>query len=143
MVTAFPCTSQQRLADGKCKPILGRLGKTVKLRLDPAGGHFQIDWIRIAETTDSELSWKSNKWFIEQNSGSLVIDKDLLEAKAHEGGCTFFTYPDIDSIKSNVLYIRGMGKDQESINFCWANDVTPGLHIAGLQLNPDGQMHSV
>jgi len=123
-------------------PFWGALGKTVKLRLDPACGHFQIDWVRIAETTDSELSWKSHKWFIEQNSGSLVIDKDLLKAKANEGGCTFFTYPDIDSTKSNVLYIKGMGKDQESISFCWANDVTPGLHIAGLQFNPDGQMYS-
>ena len=123
-------------------PFWGALGKTVKIRLDPDCGHFQIDWIRIVETTDntSALSWKDQKWLIEQNSGSLEVDKSLLEAKSNEGGCTFLTYLDVDSDKSRFLYLRVIS--QESISFCWANDVTPGLHIAGLQINPDGQLHS-
>jgi hypothetical protein len=133
-------------------PFWGALGKTVKIRLDPACGHYQIDWIRIVESVEPEsaVSWQSHKWLVDQNVKSLEvdksslasIDKDLLIAKASEGGCTFLTFVDIDSTKSPILYYRGAGKELGSINFCWANNVTPGLHTAGLQINPDGYLHS-
>ncbi len=133
-------------------PFWGALGKTIKFRLDPANGHYQIDWIRVIEVVEpaSALSWKSHKWLADLNVGSLEVDKsslvhvdeDVLVAKASEGGCTFLTFVDIDASTIPILYYRAAGKDIGSINFCWANDASPGLHTAGIQLNPDGYIHS-
>lgn len=138
----IPSSEDWQIVD--VSPFWGALGKTIKFRLDPANGHFKIDWIRIIEILEpsSAVSWKSNKWIPDLNVKSLEIDNEMLIAKANEGGCTFLTFADIDATKSPILYYRASGKNLGNINFCWANDVTQGLHTAGIQLNPDGYMHS-
>ncbi len=132
------------------RPFWGALGKTIKFRLDPANGHHQIDWIRIVEVKEdsSAISWGSHKWMADLNVSSIEIEKssfnkkDVLTIKASEGGCTFLTFVDVDASKMPILYYQSAGKDIGNINFCWANNVKPGLHTAGIQLNPDGYLHS-
>ncbi len=125
-------------------PFWKALGHTVKLRLDPTNGHHQIDWIRIVETEDtaSPVFWRSSGWWPDKNIESLTVDKGLLTAKAGDGGATFLTSVDIDSASTPILYFRSAGADLGSFAFCWANDVSPGLHTAGLALEPDGVMHT-
>jgi hypothetical protein len=125
-------------------PFWGALGKTIKFRLDPANGHFQIDWIRIIEVPEatSDVSWKSHNWLSDMNVETIETNKEALTIKASEGGATFFAFTNIDASNMPILYYRAKGKDLGSINFCWANDIAPGLHTAGVQLNPDGHWHS-
>lgn len=120
-------------------PFWGALGKTIKFRLDPANGHHQIDWIRIVETieTPSAVTWKSHRWLADTNVESIKADGEDLIVRASEGGCMFLTYVDIYAEKDSILYYRVKGKDLDSINFCWANNVTPGLHTAGIKVNSD------
>ncbi len=122
----------------------GAMGKTIKIRIDPACGHFKIDWIKIIELTDSNdlIPWKSEKWFIDQKSGSITIKDDLLIARANEGRCTFFAFTDIESEKSRILYLRAKASNLENISFCWANNLVNGLHSFGIQIKPDDQMHN-
>jgi len=122
----------------------GAMGKTIKIRIDPACGHFEIDWIRIIELTDSDdlVSWGKNKWFIDQKSGSIDIKDDLLIVKSNEGGCTFLAFTDIDSARSPILYLRAKAHNIENVSFCWANNAVNGLHSFGIQINPDDQFHT-
>ena len=123
----------------RVSPFWGALEKTVKIRMDPACGHFEIDWIRIVELADSDdfVVWGKNKWFADQKSGFIEVKENFLNVKANEGGCTFFTFTNIDSSKSPILYLRANAYKLENVSFCWANNVTPGLHSAGIQINPD------
>lgn len=125
-------------------PFWKALGNTIKIRIDPANGHYQIDWIRIVEMEESasNVIWRSQSWYPDKNVKSLTIDNDLLTARASEGGAVFLTPVDIDSASAPILYFRSAGEDLGSFAFCWANDETPGLHTAGLALNPDGLMHA-
>ncbi|MGQ9609149.1 MAG: glycoside hydrolase family 99-like domain-containing protein [bacterium] len=120
-------------------PFWGALGKTIKFRLDPANGHHQIDWIRIVETieTPSAVTWKSHKWLADTNVESIKVDGEDLVVRASEDGCMFLTYVDIYAEKDSILYYKVKGKDLGSINFCWANNVTSGLHSAGIKVNSD------
>jgi hypothetical protein len=128
----------------RVSPFWGALEKTIRIRMDPACGRLEIDWIRIVELADSDdfVSWGKNKWFADQKSGLIEVKENLLEVKANEGGCTFFTFTNIDSLKSPILYLRANAYELENVSFCWANDRMPGLHSAGIQINPDDQIHT-
>lgn len=137
-----PCEEWQVIS---IYPFWQALGYTTKIRIDPAPGHYQIDWIRIVEVDEpaADVSWRSRQWWINQNVESLAVDDGLLVARAGPGGGVFLTSVDIDSALAPVLYFRATGADLDSFAFCWADDVAPGLHTAGLALNPDGLTHTV
>jgi hypothetical protein len=113
-------------------PFWKALGNTIKMRVDPANGNYQIDWIRIVETDAQDASWRSRSWWSDQNVKSLAVDEGALTAEASRGGATVLTSVDIDGSLENILYFKSAGVDLESFAFCWANDVNPGLHTAGL-----------
>lgn len=123
-------------------PFWKALGNTIKMRIDPAPGHYQIDWIRIVETENSAKTWLNQRWWPDQNMESLTVDNNVLTAIASRGGGIILTSVDIDSTSSNILYFNAAGAKLGSLAFCWANDLAPGLHTAGLTLNPDGQFHT-
>jgi len=127
------------------RPFWKALGHTTKIRLDPAPGHYQIDWIRIVEEAESvsATSWLSRRWWHNQNVESLAVDDGLLTAIANQSGGVFLTSADVDSAATPVLYLKAAGAELGSFAFCWANDVSPGLHTAWLALNPDGLMHTI
>jgi len=126
-------------------PFWKSLGRTIKIRVDPANGHYKIDWIRIAETGEeaSAVLWRSRRWRTDSNMESLTIAGNSLEATASMGGGTILTPVNVDSQNVPILYFRAAGTHLGSFAFCWANDATPGLHTAGLNLDPDGEMHTL
>jgi hypothetical protein len=145
-------------------PFWKALGHTIKIRIDPASGHYEIDWIRIVEMPDpvSGIYWRSRYWWPAMNMESLTAIESSLTARlggrrrlepwgnagesspaAGQGGGMLLTSADLDSTLAPVLYFKAAGVDLGSFAFCWANDITPGLRTAGIPLVFDGTLHTV
>ena len=125
-------------------PFWEALGNTIKIRLDPPHGHYQIDWIRIVEIESPlpSVSWRSSLWWPYSNMKSLLVDEDILMANADMEEGVFLAFTDFDSALDNVLYLRWATKGTDNLAFCWANDVSPGLHRSYIATSSDGLMHT-
>ncbi|MFC1717432.1 glycoside hydrolase family 99-like domain-containing protein, partial [Candidatus Poribacteria bacterium] len=125
-------------------PFWKALGNTVRIRIDPANGYYQIDWIRIVEieSPSPSVSWRSKLWWPYSDIKSLLASGDTLVANADVGEGVLLASTDFDSALANVLYVRSATTNLDGFAFCWANDVNPGLHRAYIVASPDGLMHT-
>lgn len=125
-------------------PFWKVLGSTIKIRLDPAHGNYQIDWIRIVEIESPlpSVSWRSKLWWPYSNMKSLMVNGDTLMANADMEEGIFLAFTDFDSVLANILYLMSATTNLDDFAFCWANDVSTGLHRAYIVTSPDGLMHT-
>jgi len=135
----FHVSAKEEWQTVSIRPFWKAIGHTIKIRFDPACGHYQIDWIRIVETTeDNSISG----WMPEHNVQSLEAGKDALIARSSGAGCSLLKFTDIDASTEYILFLRASGKNVGSLSFCWANDLATGLHTAGLPVDLDGSIQT-